>query len=210
MLKLKLQFFGHLMQSWLIGKDPDAGKDWGQEEKGTTEDEMAGWYHQLDELEFAWTPGFGDGQGGLACCESWGHKESDMTERLNWTKLNWKQKSKTKTKTKTKTHNWNARAFSLFSLSFLLSGKKRKNSFFFSSFSPQQIPPSFYFLHINGEREIDGILVLVWLRTKPQFCSLWQSPAVQPRGQSPTSNFPWETWTARNLYWGDKGQTNLS
>ena len=58
---------------------------WGQEEKGTTEDEMVGWHHQLNACEFGWTPGVGDGQGGLACCDSWGHKESDMTERLNWT-----------------------------------------------------------------------------------------------------------------------------
>ena len=72
-------------KSWLIGKDPDAGRDWGQEEKGTTEDEIAGWHHRLDGHEFGWTPGVGDGQGGLACCESWGRKELDMTERLNWT-----------------------------------------------------------------------------------------------------------------------------
>ena len=72
------------MKSWLIGKDPDAGRDWGQEEKGMTEDEMAGWHHWLDGRESEWTPGVGDGQGGLACCNSWGHKESDMTERLNW------------------------------------------------------------------------------------------------------------------------------
>ena len=72
-------------KSWLIGKDPDAGKDWGQEEKGTTEDEMAGWHYQLNGHEFEWTPGVGDGQGGLACCNSWGHKESDMSEWLNWT-----------------------------------------------------------------------------------------------------------------------------
>ena len=72
-------------KSWLIGKDLDAGKDWGQEEKGTTEDEMAGWHHWLDGHEFVWTPGVGDGQGGLACCNSWGRKESDMTEWLNWT-----------------------------------------------------------------------------------------------------------------------------
>jgi len=72
-------------KSWLIGKDTDAGRDWGQEEKGTTEDEMAGWHHRLDGHEFGWTPGVGDGQGGLACCNSWGHKESDMTEQLNWT-----------------------------------------------------------------------------------------------------------------------------
>ena len=64
MLKLKHQYFGHLMQSWLIGKYPDAGRDWGQEEKGTT-DEMAGWHHWLDGREFEWTPGVGDGQGGL-------------------------------------------------------------------------------------------------------------------------------------------------
>ena len=74
-------------KSWLIGKDSDAGRDWGQEEKGTTEDEMAGWHHWLDGCESQWTPGVGDGQGGLACCDSWGHKESDMTERLNWTEL---------------------------------------------------------------------------------------------------------------------------
>ena len=70
---------------WLIGKDPDAGRDWGQEEKGTTEDEMAGWDHWLNGHEFEWTLGVGDGQGGLACCNSWGHKESDTTEWLNWT-----------------------------------------------------------------------------------------------------------------------------
>ena len=91
-LKLKLQYFGHLMWSdscWLIGKDSDAGRDWGQKEKGTTEDEMAGWHHRLDGHEFGWTPGVGDGQGGLACCGSWGRKESDMTEWLNWIELNW-------------------------------------------------------------------------------------------------------------------------
>ena len=71
-------------KNWLIWKDPDAGKDWGQEEKGTTEDEMAGWHHRLDGHEFEWTLGVGDGQGGLACCSSWGRKELDMTERLNW------------------------------------------------------------------------------------------------------------------------------
>ena len=76
-------------KSWLIGKDPDAGKDCGQEEKGTTKDEMAGWHHGLDRRESEWTPGVGDGQGGLACCNSWGRKESDMTELLNWTELNW-------------------------------------------------------------------------------------------------------------------------
>ena len=75
------------VKSWLIGKVSDAGRDWGQEEKGTAEDEMAGWYHRLDGHESGWTPGVGDGQGGLACCDSWGHKESDTTERLNWTEL---------------------------------------------------------------------------------------------------------------------------
>ena len=75
------------MKSWLTGKDPDAGKDWRQEEKGMTEDEMVGWYHWLNGHGFGWTPGVGDGQGGLACCGSWGHKESDTTEGLNWTEL---------------------------------------------------------------------------------------------------------------------------
>ena len=74
-------------KSWLIGKDSDAGRDWGQEEKGTTEDKMAGWHHWLNGRESEWTPGVGDGQGGLACCDSWGRKESDTTERLNWTDL---------------------------------------------------------------------------------------------------------------------------
>jgi len=72
-------------KSWLIGKDSDAGRDWGQEEKGTTEDEMAGWHQWLDGHEFEWIPGVGDGQGGLACCNSWGRKESDTTDWLNWT-----------------------------------------------------------------------------------------------------------------------------
>ena len=71
--------------SQLIGKDSDAGKDWGQEEKGTTEDEMAGWHHGLDERESEWTPGDGDEQGGLVSCDSWGRKESDTTEQLSWT-----------------------------------------------------------------------------------------------------------------------------
>ena len=74
-------------KSWLIGKDSEAGRDWGQEEKGMTGDEMAGWHHRLNGREFEWIPGVGDGQGGLACCNSWGHKESDTTERLNWTEL---------------------------------------------------------------------------------------------------------------------------
>ena len=77
------------VKSWLIGKDPDTGRDWGQEEKGTTEDEMAGWHHGLDRRESEWTPGVGDGQGGLGCCNSWGRKESDTTEQLNWTELNY-------------------------------------------------------------------------------------------------------------------------
>ena len=77
-------------KSWLIGKVSDAGRDWGQEEKGTTENEMAGWHHGLDGRESDWTLGVGDGQGGLACCESWGHKESDMTEWLNWTEESFK------------------------------------------------------------------------------------------------------------------------
>ena len=80
-------------KSWLIGKDSDGGRGWGQEEKWTTEDKMAGWHHWLDGREFEWTPGVGDGQRGLACCDSWGRKDSDMTERLNWTELNWCRQS---------------------------------------------------------------------------------------------------------------------
>ena len=70
-------------RNWLPGKDPDAGKDWRQEEKGMTEDEMVGWHHRLNWHGFGWTLGVGDGQGGLACCSPWGHKESDTTEQLN-------------------------------------------------------------------------------------------------------------------------------
>ena len=73
------------VKNWLIGKDPDAGKDWRWKEKGTTEDEMVGWHHRLDGQEFEQAQGVGDGQGCLACCSPWGHKELDMTEWLNWT-----------------------------------------------------------------------------------------------------------------------------
>ena len=73
-------------KSWLIGKDSDAGRDWEQEEKGTAEDEMAGWHHWLDGRESEWTPGVGDGQGGLACCDSWGRRVGhDWVTELNWT-----------------------------------------------------------------------------------------------------------------------------
>ena len=76
-------------KSWIIWKDPDVGKDLGQEEKGIPEDVMVGWHHWINGHGFGWTLGVGDGQGGLACCGSWGHKESNMTEWLNWTDLNW-------------------------------------------------------------------------------------------------------------------------
>ena len=82
MLKLKLILWSPDVKSQLIGKDPDAGKDWGQE-KGTTEDEMVGWHHSLDGHEFEQAPGDGEGQGSLVCCSPLGHKESDTTEWLN-------------------------------------------------------------------------------------------------------------------------------
>ena len=72
------------VKSWVIWRDPDTGKDWGQEKKGTTKDEMVGWHHQLNGHGFGWTSGVGDGQGGLVCCGSWGRRESDTTEWLNW------------------------------------------------------------------------------------------------------------------------------
>ena len=96
-LMLKLQYFGHLVQRTdSFDSDPDAGKDWRQAGKGTTEDEVVGWCHQLDGHEFEQSLGVGDGQGGLACCDSWGRKESDTTEWLNWAELThcmWKIKS---------------------------------------------------------------------------------------------------------------------
>ena len=82
---LKLQLRPANGKKWLVGKDPDAGKDWRREEKGRTENEMIGWHHQLDGHEFEQAPEVSDRQGGLACCGSWGCKESDTTERLNWT-----------------------------------------------------------------------------------------------------------------------------
>ena len=77
------------VKSWLIGKDPDVGRDWGQKGKGTTEDEMAGWHHRLYGHEFESTLGVGNGQGGLACCDSWGCKELDTTDLMNSTELTW-------------------------------------------------------------------------------------------------------------------------
>ena len=73
------------VKNWLIGKDPDAGKDWRQEEKGMTEDKMVGWHHWLDGHEFEQALGVGDEQGSLVCCNPWGHKELDTTGWLNWT-----------------------------------------------------------------------------------------------------------------------------
>ena len=85
MLKLKLQILWPCdVKSWLIRKNPDAGKDWRQEEKWATKDEMVGWHHWLDGHEFQQALGVGDGQGCLVCCSPWGHKESAMTEPLNW------------------------------------------------------------------------------------------------------------------------------
>ena len=89
MLKLKLQYFGHLMHR-VDSLEKTLMLEWlGEGGKGTTVDEMAGWHHWLNGREFEWTPGVGDGQGGLTCCDSWGLKESDTTEWLNWTELNW-------------------------------------------------------------------------------------------------------------------------
>ena len=90
MLKLKLQYFGHLMwRSWPVWKDPDTGKDWRQEDKVMTEDEMVGWHHWLNGHEFELTPRVGDGQGSLVCCIPWGRKELDMNKWLNDKKI-WK------------------------------------------------------------------------------------------------------------------------
>ena len=86
-LMLKLKLWLPDAKNWLIGKGPDAGKDWRQDKKGTTEDGMVGWHHRLDRHEFKQAPGVGDGQGSLACCSPRGCKESDTTEWLNWTEL---------------------------------------------------------------------------------------------------------------------------
>ena len=99
MLKLELQYLGHLM--WRADSFEKAlilGKIEGRRRRGTTEDEMVRWHHRLDGHEFEWTPGVGDGQGSLACCDSWGRRESDTTERLNWTELNYTFSSNLKAK----------------------------------------------------------------------------------------------------------------
>ena len=107
-------------KSWLIGKDSDAGRDWGQEKKGMTEDEMAGWHHWLDGHEFEWIPAVDDGQGGLVCFDSWGRKESDMTEQLKWTELNWTEHPSTENykillkEMKEDLNRWRERKHSLF------------------------------------------------------------------------------------------------
>ena len=95
-LMLQLKLWPPHAKSWLTGKDSDAGRDWGQEEKGMTEDEIAGWHHWLNGHGFGWALGVDDGQGGLVCCGSWGHKESDTTERLNWLTDWWKWKRRVK------------------------------------------------------------------------------------------------------------------
>ena len=92
MLKLKLQYFGHLMRRVDPLEKTDAGRDWRQEEKGMTEDKMSGWHHRLDGHEFGWTPGVGDGQGGLVCCNSWVAKS--QTRLSDWTELNWTESHK--------------------------------------------------------------------------------------------------------------------
>ena len=109
MTKLKPILWPPHVKSWLIGKDSDAGRDWGQEEKGITEDEMARWHHWLDGCESGWTPGAGDGQGGPACCDSWGCKESDTTEQLNCTDVgkDWRQEEKGSTEDEmARWHHW--------------------------------------------------------------------------------------------------------
>ena len=93
------------VKNWLIWKDPDAGKDWRQEEKGMTEDEMIAWHHQLDGHEFEQAPGVGNGQESLACCNLWGHKESDVTEPLNWTVLKESAQTVNRWRLKTKPPN---------------------------------------------------------------------------------------------------------
>ena len=99
-------------KNWLTGKDPDAGKDWRREEKGTKEDDMVGWNHRLDGHEFEQLPGAGEGQGSLACCSPWGNKEPDITERLNWSPikhlfwLQWYETRNNKEKTGKSTNTW--------------------------------------------------------------------------------------------------------
>jgi len=94
---------------WLIGKDPDAGRDWGQEEKGTTEDEMVGWHHWLNGHEFEQAVEAGDGQGSLACCSPWRHSRTQLS---NWTELNYRPVFlKLEYMDNWGGHSWDAKAF---------------------------------------------------------------------------------------------------
>ena len=165
-------------KSWLIGKDPDAGRDWGQEEKGTTEDEMAGWHHQLNGHEFEWTPGDGDWQGGLACSDSWGCKESDTTEWLNWTDSFVKVRD--------------SRVLEFFSLpcySLGISKPGLKRPFWNvsgpSSFWIVTLPSSFwdFCIHVQDTRQTDYNLGVVpkksaWFRKKLGVKQLWGTTPV--------------------------------
>ena len=154
--------------SWLIWKDPNAGKDWEQEEKGMTEDEMAGWHHCLYGRESEWTPGVGDGQGGLACCDSWGRKESDMTERLNWTEMNlYLANIRNLTSFGLKHSLFRIKVFSLLKYSFLSSSQN-----------------FVLHMHLSGEETGGGILFPIqWIIAQTlylfRFCH-WsiQSPAL--------------------------------
>ena len=140
-------------KNWLIGKDADAGKDWRQEEKGTTEDEMAGWHHWLNGRESEWTLGVDDGQGGLACCSSWGCKELDRTEWLNWTELNW-YLSKFSIMN---TYCFNNKKYTIFITSMLRKGKWTAN-------------PYTYFWDLgflkSPQRMINYHRILVWWSAK--------------------------------------------
>ena len=141
------------VKSWLIGKDPDAGKDWGQEETGTTEDEMVGWHHRLYGHGFGWTPGVGDGQGGLVCCGSWGRKESDTTERLNWTELMVGSRGKSS------------------------SPLPKRQPIALASFVEKTV----IFPTVNGAFEVNSLLIYMWvyfwtLYSVPLHLSLYQQP----------------------------------
>ena len=141
MLKLKLQYFGHLMQRADSRKDPDAGKDWRQAEKGMTEDEMVGWHHQLNGHEFEEALGNGEGQGSLACCSPWGRKESDTMR--NWT-TNFLKKYQV--------------TFSEQLYLFVFPSELCENSHYFASSSALDNVTMLYFGHSKGCGEIPWVV----------------------------------------------------
>ena len=152
-------------KNWLIRKDLDAAQEWRQEEKGTTEDEMVGWHHWLDGQEFEQAPGAGNGHRSLACCSPWGRKESDKTEGLNWTELNWCRESMRRCIFCSSEVKWHLTSSSLFSLMMSFHWLDT-GLFFFPSYPRAMLPtpptPISINSHQPGFATVVRLLACLW------------------------------------------------